>query len=81
LVVETSGSNVLTLAAEDVIEHSTDNVLTVLGDGNDAVNLQGTWTDAGVAASGFHVYTSTVGPTMVTVQVDAEIVNVNATIV
>jgi Fe-S cluster assembly iron-binding protein IscA len=81
LVVETSGSNVLTLAAEDVIEHSTDNVLTVLGDGNDVVNLQGTWTDAGVAASGFHVYTSTVGPTMVTVQVDAEIVNVNATIV
>jgi hypothetical protein len=81
LVVETSGSNVLTLAAEDVIEHSTDNVLTVLGDGNDAVNLQGIWTDAGVAASGFHVYTSVVGPTMVTVQVDAEIVNVNATIV
>jgi hypothetical protein len=80
LVVETSGSNVLTLAAEDVIEHSTDNVLTVLGDGNDAVNLQGIWTDAGVAASGFHVYTSVVGPTMVTVQVDAEIVNVNATI-
>jgi Ca2+-binding RTX toxin-like protein len=51
-----AGANTLTLAAQDVLDISDTDVLTVLGDGGDSVDAGTGWTDGGIA-SGFHVYT------------------------
>jgi hypothetical protein len=53
-----SGSDSLTLSLKDLLNLSdTSNVLTVDGDGNDALVVGGIWTDEGVAG-GYVTYTS-----------------------
>ena len=51
-----TGANALTLAAQDVLDISDTDVLTVLGDSGDSVDAGTGWTDGGISG-GFHVYT------------------------
>jgi Ca2+-binding RTX toxin-like protein len=50
------GANAVTLTAQDVLDTSDTDTLTIIGDTNDSVAAGTGWTDGGIAG-GFHVYT------------------------
>ena len=68
-----AGANSLTLSAQDVLNISVSDVLTILGDTGDSLDAGTGWTDAGLDASGNQVYTQLVGAETVTLIVDPDI--------
>ncbi len=68
-----TGANTLTLSAQDVLDASDTNTLTVLGDSGDSLNAGTGWTDGGLDGNGNHVFTQTVEAVLVTLAVDPDI--------
>jgi hypothetical protein len=71
------GANALTLTAQDVLDMSGTDTLTVSGNALDSVDAGTGWTDGGVSG-GNHIYTQVIGPDTATLVVDADLaVNAN----
>ena len=66
-----SGPNRLTLTAQDVLDLSDSDTLTVLGDTADNADVGAGWTDAGMAG-GFHTYTQVIGFDTATLIIDTD---------
>lgn len=66
------GANTLTLTAQDVLNISDTNTVTVTGTAADTVSAGAGWVDGGVAG-GYHTYTQVVGPDTATLVVDQTI--------
>ena len=66
------GASTLTLTAQDLLDASDSDILTVLGGTNDTVNAGTGWTDGGVSG-GFHTYTKTLGGDLATLLIDTDI--------
>ena len=73
-----TGANSLVLTAQDVLDISDTDVVTVDGTGADSVNAGTGWTDGGVSG-GYHTYTKVIGADLATLLVDTDI-SVNADI-
>ena len=56
LSVGDTGKSLLNISADDVLNLSSNNEITILGDANDHVTLDARWTDTGSDGSGFNVY-------------------------
>lgn len=67
-----SGANSLTLDAQDVLDMSDTDIVTILGDGADSVDAGAGWTDGGIVGSD-HVYTQMVGIDLATLLIDTNI--------
>lgn len=67
-----AGANAATLSAQDVLDLSDNDTLTILGDGGDSVDARSGWTDGGFDGSGNHIYTQMVGGTLATLLVDPD---------
>jgi VCBS repeat-containing protein len=72
-LAEDTGANTLSVRAEDILQISDSNTLTVLGDSSDTVATDSGWTDAGTDVSGNQVYTQIVDAETVTLIVDPNI--------
>ncbi|MHA1600675.1 MAG: calcium-binding protein, partial [Alphaproteobacteria bacterium] len=68
-----SGANRLTLNAQDILDISDNDILTVLGDGLDSVEAGGGWTSAGSDGQGNDIYTQSIGGALATLIVDSDI--------
>ena len=66
-----SGPNRLTLTAQDVLDLSDSDTLTVLGDTADNADVGAGWTDAGMAG-GFHTFTQVIGFDTATLIIDTD---------
>ncbi|MCZ6522254.1 MAG: Ig-like domain-containing protein, partial [Alphaproteobacteria bacterium] len=66
-------ANTVTLSAQDVLDISDTNTLTVLGDGGDSVSAGSGWTDAGFDGSGNHLFTQDVGGLLATLVIAPDI--------
>ena len=73
-----AGANVLTLTAQDILDASDSDVLTIDGTGADSVAAGTGWSDGGVSGD-YHTYTKLIGPDLATLLVDTD-VTVNADI-
>lgn len=73
-------ANTLTLAAQDVLDLSNNDTLTVLGNAGDSVNAGTGWTDGGLNDAGYHVYTQMVIGDLASLILDSNI-SVNPDIV
>lgn len=72
-----TGANTLTLTAQDVLDMSGTDTLTVSGDALDSLDAGTGWTDGGVSG-GNHTYTQVIGPDTATLVVDTDLaVNAN----
>ena len=67
------GSNELELSAQDVLDVSSGDMLTILGDSADNVDAGTGWTDGG-SSNGYHIYTQAVGPKLAILHIDESIV-------
>ena len=67
------GANTLSLSAQDVLDLSDTDSISVTGDAGDSVNAGTGWTDGGFDLSGNHVYTQIVGSQLATLVVDPDI--------
>lgn len=63
----------LTLDAQDVLDISSTDILSVSGDLGDSIDAGGGWTDAGPNGSGSQVYTQMVAGNLVTLVVDLDL--------
>ncbi len=70
--------NELELRAQDVLDVSSDDMLTILGDSADSVDAGTGWTDGGIM-NGYHIYTQAVGPKLAVLHID-EAITVNSDI-
>jgi hypothetical protein len=68
-----TGANTVTLAAQDVLDMTDDDTLTILGDGGDSVNAGTGWTDGGLDGNGNHVYTQDVSGDLATLLLDPDV--------
>jgi Ca2+-binding RTX toxin-like protein len=68
-----AGANAVVLTAQDILDESDSDILTLLGGAGDSVNAGIGWTDGGFNGSGQHVYTKLAGPTTATLILDAAI--------
>ena len=68
-----AGANSLTLSAQDVLDISDTDTMTVIGDAADGVDAGTGWTDGGIVGSGNHIYTQMVGPSLATLLVDPDV--------
>ncbi len=68
-----AGANDLTLRAQDVLDLSDTDVLSVLGDSGDSIDAGTGWVQAGGDGQGHDVYTQTVGGAVVTLIIDSDI--------
>jgi hypothetical protein len=67
------GANAVTLTAQDVLDTSDTDTLTIIGgDANDSVAAGTGWTDGGFDGGGNHIYTQMVGPSLATLFVDPD---------
>ncbi len=62
------GANTVTLTAQDVLDISDADTVTVLGDTGDSVNAGTGWTDGGIAG-GYHTYTQGLATLLVDIDV------------
>ncbi len=70
-----TGANTVTLAAQDVLDMSETDTVTITGDAGDSVEAGTGWTDGGISG-GFHTYTQG----LATLLVDTDVtVNANIT--
>ena len=67
-----TGTNSVTLTAQDVLDISDTDALTILGDTADSIDAGTGWTDGGFDGSGNHIYTQMVGPSLATLLVDLD---------
>lgn len=70
--------NDLALRAQDVLDLSSDDILTILGDSADSVDAGTGWNDGGIV-NGYHIYTQAVGPKLAVLHID-EAITVNGDI-
>jgi hypothetical protein len=68
-----SGANTLTLTAADVLDMTDNGLLTVLGDGRDAVVTEADWTLSQVDDNGFRLYVHNVGSDVVSLLLSPDI--------
>ncbi len=68
-----TGTNSITLIAQDVLDISDTDTLTILGDPADSIDAGTGWTDGGFDGSGNHIYTQMVGPSLTTLLVDPDV--------
>jgi hypothetical protein len=68
-----TGANSVTLTAQDVLDLSDTDTLTILGDTADSIDAGTAWTDGGFDGSGNHAYTQMVGASLATLLVDPDI--------
>ncbi len=68
-----TGANTVTLAAQDVLDMSDADTLTILGDGGDSVEAGSGWTDGGFDGNGNHIYTQDVSGDLATLLLDPDI--------
>lgn len=73
------GANTVTLVAQDVLDISDTDTLTVLGDAGDSIDAGTGWTDGGFDGGGNPIYTQMVGASLATLVVDLDVA-VNADI-
>jgi VCBS repeat-containing protein len=67
------GADTVTLSAQDILDMSDSDTLTVTGGPPDTVEAGTGWTDAGFDGSGNHIYTQDVGATLATLLLDPDI--------
>ncbi len=67
------GADTVTLSAEDILDFSDNNTVTVTGGSPDTVEAGTGWTDAGFDGSGNHIYTQDVGGTLATLLLDPDV--------
>ncbi len=67
------GANSVNLVAQDVLDISDTDTLTVLGDTTDSINAGTGWTDGGFDGNGNHVYTQMVGASLATLLIDPDV--------
>jgi hypothetical protein len=67
-----AGANAVTLTAQDVLDISDTDIVTLLGDSTDSIAAGTGWTDGGVDSSGHHIYSQMVGPSLATLLVDPD---------
>ncbi|MCH9052990.1 MAG: cadherin-like domain-containing protein [Proteobacteria bacterium] len=67
------GADTLTLSAQDILDMSDSNTVTVTGGSPDTVEAGTGWTDAGFDGSGNHIYTQDIGGTLATLLLDPDI--------
>ncbi len=67
------GADTVTLSAQDVLDMSDSNTVTVTGGSPDTVEAGTGWTDAGFDGSGNHIYTQVVGDTLATLLLDPDV--------
>ncbi len=67
-----SGSNDLVLSAQDVLDVSSGDMLTILGSSDDSVDIGSGWTDGGTV-NGYHIYTQAVGPKLAVLHIEEAI--------
>ncbi len=67
------GADTVTLSAQDVLDMSDSNTVTVTGGPPDTVEAGTGWTDAGFDGSGNHIYTQDVGGTVATLLLDPDV--------
>ena len=67
------GADTVTLSAQDVLDMSDSNTVTVTGGSPDTVEAGTGWTDAGFDGSGNHIYTQIVGDTLATLLLDPDV--------
>ena len=75
-----TGANTLTLSAQDVLDLSDTDTLTVLGDSGDSLDAGTGWTDGEFDDDGNHVFTQSVSAVLATLVVDPD-VTLNADII
>ncbi|HEY5597923.1 MAG TPA: tandem-95 repeat protein [Kiloniellales bacterium] len=68
-----AGANTLALRAQDILDISDTDVLSVLGNSSDSVNAGTGWTQAGSDGQDHDIYTHVVGGAVVTLIVDSDI--------
>jgi Ca2+-binding RTX toxin-like protein len=68
-----AGANAVILTAQDILDESDSDILTLLGGAGDSVNAGAGWTDGGLNGAGQHVYTKLAGVSTVTLVLDAAI--------
>ncbi len=68
-----TGANTVTLSAQDVLDMSDTDTLTILGDGGDSVEAGSGWTDGGFDGNGNHIYTQDVSGDLATLLLDPDI--------
>ena len=66
--------NAVTLTAQDVLDATSGNTLTITGDAFDSLNAGSGWTDAGVTDGGSQIFTQAVGGETARLLVDSGIV-------
>ena len=67
------GGQTLTLSAQDLLDISDTDVLSVLGDPADTVEVGTGWTDGGFDGGGNHIYTQMVGVNLATLLLDPDL--------
>lgn len=67
------GADTVTLSAQDVLDMSDSNTVTVIGGPPDTVEAGTGWTDAGFDGGGNHIYTQDVGGALATLLLDPDI--------
>lgn len=73
LFSESEQPDTLTLSAQDVLDISDTDTLTVLGGANDSLNAGTGWTDGGFDGNGNHVFTQSVSAVLATLVVDPDV--------
>jgi Ca2+-binding RTX toxin-like protein len=68
-----AGANAVVLTAQDILDESDNDILTLLGGAGDSVNAGIGWSDGGLNGAGQHVYTKVVGAATATLILDAAI--------
>ncbi len=71
--LSTPGGDTVTLSAQDVLDMSDSDTVTVTGGPPDTVEAGTGWTDAGFDGSGNHIYTQYLGGTLATLLLDADV--------
>ena len=67
------GANDLVLSAQDILDVSDGNFLTVLGDSGDTLDAGNGWTDGGLDVNGNQIYTQLVGAELATLVVESDL--------
>ncbi len=68
-----TGANTVTLSAQDVLDMSDTETVTVLGDNTDSVEAGSGWTDGGFDGNGNRIYTQDVSGDLATLLLDPDI--------
>ena len=68
-----TGANTVTLAAQDVLDMSDTDTVTITGDAGDSVEAGTGWTDGGFDGNGNHLYTQDVSGDLATLVLDPDV--------